>query len=285
MKNLIQWLKNMEHTMGEIYSQTVEFCAHDPELKQFLQALAEDEAWHYHAMASAEKHWGTEAPKPVITMDPETNQRIITLQEALKDHIRNKYIDQETFVEKFVELELTEWNDIFLHVVNYLKQSHKEFVYPAIRIQSHLKEIERFLENRPGGLEKLAKIKQVPAIWTENILIVDDQDIISQILKALLNRDGNVQVASNGREALKLIQQSFFKLIISDIDMPIMDGLSLYRQAVDLYPSLKKRFFFISGFISGDKLKCIQENGLPYMTKPMEISLFRQRCLEILLEP
>jgi CheY-like chemotaxis protein len=284
MKELIRWLKNLEHTVGEIYSQAIEFCDHDPELKQFLHVLAEDEAWHYHAMTSAEEHWGADAPKPVISVDPETNNKLKSLEEALLAHIHNRYIDQETFIEKFVELELAEWNDIFIYVVNYLKKSHKEFIYPAIRIQSHLREIELFLENRPGGQEKLLKIKQVPTIWTENILIVDDQDIITQILKALLNRDGNIQVASNGQEALELVKQSYFKLIVSDIDMPIMDGISFYKKAVDLYPSLKKRFLFISGFFSGNKLKFVQENHLPFMEKPMNISLFRQKCIHILLE-
>jgi CheY-like chemotaxis protein len=283
MKELIRWLKKIEHNVGEIYSQAVDLCDNDPGLKEFLQRLAEDEAWHYHVMASAEEHLSDSAPRSAVSVDRETNNRIKRYQDALIAHIRNKHIDKETFVEKFVELELSEWNDIFIHVVNYLKKTYKEFIYPAVRIQSHLKEIELFLEKMPGGEEKLKKLKQVPIVWKEKILIVDDEEIITQVLKAILNREGDVQVASNGQEALSMIKQSYYKLIVSDMDMPVMDGPSLYIKAVDQYPSLKSRFLFMSGFFSETKLQFVQGNQLPYMEKPMEIDAFRQKCLEILM--
>jgi two-component system chemotaxis response regulator CheY len=285
MKELIRWLRDMEHTVGEIYSRAAVCCDHDPELKEFLEHLAEDEAWHYHVMASAEEHWGVDFPKAVVALDPETKEKIKNLQEALIAHINEKTVNRETFVEIFVELELNEWNDIFRYVANYLQQSYKEFAYPSRRIQSHLREIELFLMNCPGGPEKLKKLKEVPAIWTENVLIVDDEPIITQVLKSLLSRDGNIQVAENGRKALELIRQTYFKLIVSDIDMPLMDGISFYRQAVEDYSSLKNRFLFVSGFFSAEKMKFIRENNLPFMEKPLQINHFRRKCLEILLKP
>lgn len=228
MKELIQWLTKMEQSVGVIYSQAADLCDNDLELKAFLQHMAEEEARHYQIMANAEAHFGPSAPKSVISVDRETESKLQKLQDGLMVHIRNKHIDKETFIDTFVELELSEWNDIFLHVVDYLIKTDKEFTYPAIRLQSHLNEITLFLGKMPGGPGKLQKIKQLPPIWTEKILIVDDEKSITQLLKALLNREGDIQVASNGKEALDLINQSYYKLIVSDMDMPVMDGRSLY---------------------------------------------------------
>ena len=100
------------------------------------------------------------------------------------------------------------------------------------------------IERRP---EALQKIKGLPPIWIENILIVDDTEIVANLIKALLNRSGNIDIAHNDQEGFRMMERKFYKLIISDIDMPIMNGLSFYRKAVNKYPSAKRRFLFMTG--------------------------------------
>lgn len=63
------------------------------------------------------------------------------------------------------------------------------------------------------------------------VLVVDDERLFREGLKAMIS-DLNVgwddiKLASNGSEALQLIQQKKPALIISDIRMPLMDGLTL----------------------------------------------------------
>jgi two-component system chemotaxis response regulator CheY len=67
-----------------------------------------------------------------------------------------------------------------------------------------------------------------------DVLIVDDSAAIRKILQrvlALTNLPlGKVVEAADGREAMEVIKQRTFGLILSDINMPNMDGLQLLRE-------------------------------------------------------
>jgi two-component system chemotaxis response regulator CheY len=66
-----------------------------------------------------------------------------------------------------------------------------------------------------------------------NLLIVDDSTAIRKILLRVLNQTGlplgQVWEAGDGQEALKLMEGNDVSLILSDINMPNMDGLELLR--------------------------------------------------------
>lgn len=64
-------------------------------------------------------------------------------------------------------------------------------------------------------------------------LIVDDSSVMRKIVERCLRQAGmdlaQVQEASNGAEALALLKENQFDLILSDINMPVMDGLEFIR--------------------------------------------------------
>jgi two-component system chemotaxis response regulator CheY len=64
-------------------------------------------------------------------------------------------------------------------------------------------------------------------------LIVDDSSVMRKIVERCLRQAGldlsDVQQASNGVEALAILNQSDFDLILSDINMPLMDGLEFVK--------------------------------------------------------
>ena len=67
--------------------------------------------------------------------------------------------------------------------------------------------------------------------WSgERILLVEDIPINQTIAVALLNKAGlEARVAANGREAIDLLHQEAFRLVLMDIQMPVMDGLTACR--------------------------------------------------------
>ncbi|MFH1935981.1 MAG: ATP-binding protein, partial [Bacteroidota bacterium] len=64
----------------------------------------------------------------------------------------------------------------------------------------------------------------------KRILIVDDTDINLKLLEAIFDNWGvKVDIAKNGKEALELIKTHPFNLILSDVNMPEMDGIEMTR--------------------------------------------------------
>jgi two-component system chemotaxis response regulator CheY len=284
MKELIDWLKKVERMAGEIYSKAANIFAGDAHFKQFLEHIAEEEVWHFHVMESAAEQFSSKPfPIPAIAIDEETNEKIQKIFLAINEQIENNSLSKESFLEKIAAAELSEWNEIFLYVVNYLKEEISEFKYPAIMIQKHRKEIESYLEQVAGGRDILNQLKKLPTIWTENILIIEDEDMVSGVIKALINREGAVDIARNGQEALTKLQEKYYKLIISDVDMPIMDGLTFYKKAIEQFPTIQKRVLFITGDPSNDKQAFFAENGLKFLAKPMKITELRSEAAKILL--
>lgn len=75
---------------------------------------------------------------------------------------------------------------------------------------------------------------------TFRILVVDDDPIISDLLQETLMAEGyTVSKATNGAEALKLIQDDTFHLLITDFSMPAIDGLTLLKVSKRLMPYLQ----------------------------------------------
>ena len=284
MKKLVRWLREVEHIANDMYLNAATVYADDPQFKAFLEHIAEDEAWHYHVMGSAAEYFNsTPPPVPVISVDKKTSDKVINFISDINERLEKKTISKAEFIEKIVEAEFSEWNDIFLYVVNILKEKTNEFKYPVIKIQGHIKKIVQFLEETGNHSIVLKKLRTLPPVWTENILIVDDEEMITTLIKSLLNREGNIDVANNGEEALNCLEKKFYKLVISDIDLPKMDGLSFYKKSVAKFPTLKKRFLFMSGDLSPERKAFFDENHLKYLSKPMKIKVLREAASEIIL--
>lgn len=65
---------------------------------------------------------------------------------------------------------------------------------------------------------------------SQRVLIVEDYDANRDVLTLQLNYLGqDVNAANNGREALDLLQQGGFDLVVTDCNMPVMDGYELTR--------------------------------------------------------
>nr|MDJ0668165.1 response regulator [Desulfobacterales bacterium] len=124
--------------------------------------------------------------------------------------------------------------------------------------------------------DRIAKIRALPPVWQEKILIVDDQPSIVELLRAILSREGRVHTAMNGAEGLKKISEHYFAVIISDIDMPIMNGWRFYRRLQKQFSGIGRRFIFITGNRASSEVLRIKQHELNLLYKPFSLADLRR---------
>jgi CheY-like chemotaxis protein len=102
------------------------------------------------------------------------------------------------------------------------------------------------------------------------ILIVDDEIGIVRGLARILRRDGHqVDTASNGRQALALLQTQEYDLILCDLRMPELDGPGLYHALESRQPDVLPRFIFLTGDTLSPEAEAFLEHvGVPRLIKP-----------------
>jgi len=116
------------------------------------------------------------------------------------------------------------------------------------------------------------------------ILMVDDDDMIRDVCSLVLTEVGyQVETAADGIEALNRLKDSEYDLVITDINMPRLDGIGLYLSVLREYPYLKDRFFFLTGNPSWEARLVLSEINSEYLAKPFHIDDFLRR-IEILIE-
>jgi CheY-like chemotaxis protein/anti-sigma regulatory factor (Ser/Thr protein kinase) len=94
-----------------------------------------------------------------------------------------------------------------------------------------------------------------------SILIVDDEPSICQLLADLFLSQGyRTCQASNGIEALQCIPRCTPEIIISDIRMPGMDGIELFRRTREYYPEIKH--ILMTGYDVDEYLSLIRQHNI-----------------------
>ena len=113
-------------------------------------------------------------------------------------------------------------------------------------------------------------------------LVVDDEPRLRQILVRVMRADGFiVDEASNGLEAVARMESNPSTLILTDIEMPKMDGFSLLRELRSRWPDAA--VMMISG--NGDvqtAVSCLSVGALDYLTKPFHLEEVRARITSVL---
>lgn len=113
-----------------------------------------------------------------------------------------------------------------------------------------------------------------------NILIVDDELAMRNLLENILIQEGyNIGLAENGDDALKMIKNNKYDLVLSDIKMPGMNGFELLKIIKSEHPEIG--VIMMTGFGDAFTVKdALLQGADEYITKPFkahEITLVLER--------
>ncbi len=118
------------------------------------------------------------------------------------------------------------------------------------------------------------------------LLLVEDEETVRRPLCRFLERRGAAVLdAPNGAVALDLLRTQSVDLVLSDLRMPVMDGIALYRELRQRNAELADRLLFVSGDLSrlaGGEL------GVPpdrVLVKPVDLFHLERRIVELVSRP
>lgn len=111
-----------------------------------------------------------------------------------------------------------------------------------------------------------------------SILVVEDEQDISMMLHDRLTFLGFVvTVARDGAEGLAMLEVLVFDGILLDIQMPVMDGLTMLGQVRERFPCIP--IIVMSAELNKKKLITAMERGAhDYLLKPIDVDLLGNKC-------
>ncbi len=108
------------------------------------------------------------------------------------------------------------------------------------------------------------------------VLIVDDEPNLRRILSAQLTRDGyEVLTADDGEQGLALLRENHIDLIITDLKMPRVDGMTLLKRAIEEEPELPVVVITAHGTID-TAVEALKIGAFDFVTKPFDKDELRQ---------
>jgi CheY-like chemotaxis protein len=106
------------------------------------------------------------------------------------------------------------------------------------------------------------------------ILLAEDNAVNQEVAQQMLQKRGHsVTIASNGREALKLVSLSEFDLILMDIQMPEMDGFQATAAIREMERKGSRRTPIVAmtaHAMKGDRERCLESGMDGYVSKPVQ---------------
>jgi two-component system response regulator (stage 0 sporulation protein F) len=116
------------------------------------------------------------------------------------------------------------------------------------------------------------------------ILVVDDEEGARDLFNTILTDEGyDVSLANGGEEALGLFKSSPFDLVITDIKMPVMDGLQLLQEIRKM--GSKTDVIMVTAYGEVESyLKAMSLGAAEYINKPIRIKELKQIVHKVLTE-
>jgi two-component system response regulator PilR (NtrC family) len=109
----------------------------------------------------------------------------------------------------------------------------------------------------------------------QRILVVDDEESIREFLDIMLRKEGyEITTAEDGEKAIEIFKKKTFDMVISDLQMPKLNGLELLRAIKDQNPDVI--FLMITAFGTTETaVEAMKVGAYDYITKPFKIDEVR----------
>ncbi len=117
----------------------------------------------------------------------------------------------------------------------------------------------------------------------KTILIVEDNVELIRLMKHILSKSYKILTASNGQEALEILKDNSVNIVVSDIMMPVMNGLELCKtmKSANIFSSIPIILLTAKNNLD-DKMACYNAGADEFITKPFEMKYLEMRISNLI---
>ncbi len=144
----------------------------------------------------------------------------------------------------------------------------------AVMGQQAIQEQNPHQTNSPGELKHL------------KVLVAEDNPVNQLVIQKILQRLSiTADLAKNGREAVQMCKNKNYDVVLMDIQMPVMDGLSATRAIMAEHSHHPHIIALTANAMPADQEKCLQAGMHHYMSKPVNVEQLQQHLRHLSSAP
>lgn len=308
---MVSYVKNLIDNMMELCEVKrikLLFDCKEEELKAWIDPMNFDKII-YNLLSNAIKHSPEKSTITVSLATKEDNKYEIIVSdegsgipEDILSHVFDRFFQQHNATNNTVQgsgiglnltRSLTNMHHGEIAVANNIDAPGCHFTLTLPLGREHIKDDE--IDNLEEEIVENATTEEVivPAVAPEHevakrpksskrLLIVEDDDEICHYLKDELKNDFLITICNNGEEAIKQIRKHMPDIIISDVMMPVMDGMTLLKQIRQNTTMNELPFIMLTAKTRDeDNIEGLQAGADAYITKPFNIEILRRTAINL----
>lgn len=272
MKAIIPWLIDIESSAADLYAEVAVAFRDDEDFSRFLALMSAEEREHATLLQQASAAVADkELKRACFYFDDHFRRKVEAPFVRARNLLENGALTKNLMVDILAEAEFSEWNEVFLYTLDTLKVIDEDIQKAAADIDQHRKNVQEFILSLPGGDSLIQRARRMARSGDKRVLIVEDNNSVARMLEALVADDLEVIIAHDGIEGMAHIRQRRFDLIVSNIEMPGLNGIEMYKQALAIDRSVCRRFIFFTGTDNPEHLQFVRDSQALMLPKPSPV--------------
>ena len=283
MDSIITWLIGVETSAANLYEEAAIVFRGDEDFSRFLSQMAVEEREHVKLLQKAS----------AAISDSEMKRASFYFGDDFRDKIEAPFsralrlskdgtLTKNAMVNVVADAEFSEWNELLLYTLDLLNVLDEEVQQAMLDFKKHRMRGQVYIASLPGGDSVILRVQRLTRPGGKRVLIVEDNLSVARMLEALAMDQVEVIIARDGQEGISCIQQRHFDLIISEIDLPKMNGVEMYKQALEKNPNIGSRFIFFTGTENPEHLDFVRSTNTLMLPKPSPVKLICEKMNDVL---
>ncbi len=283
MNDIIGWMIGIEANAADLYAKAAVAFRDDEEFSKLLLLMSLEEKEHERLLHQASVSISDiQMKKASFSLDDDFRRKIEAPFVRAWKLLNSNELTKSVMIDIVAEVEFAEWNDVFIYTIDTLNSVAGGFQKAVSEIDEHRAHVQKYISSLPDGDRLIQRFRRLSQSTQKRVLIVEDNYSVARMLEALAMDEVEVVIARNGEEGISHIQQGHFDLVVSEIEMPKMNGVEMYKQALMLDPTLSSRFIFFTGTEDQGHLDFVRTTNILMLPKPSPVKVICEMMNDVL---